>query len=131
MNKYQESLNFIVKNSCHSHKPCKECHINEICNNLVKPHLNRLQELIDKYERLEKSDESKEQYTIEQHQEIHELRDKVRQLEKALDLYIDWTTDCDFGYDNIPELYEKYKDEIENMGYTKGIKYILKKEVKE
>ena len=62
-------------------------------------------------------------------QEIHELWYKVRQLEKAIDLYIDWTTDCDFGYDNIPELYEKYKDKIENMGYREGIKYILKKEV--
>lgn len=49
-------------------------------------------------------------------------------LSKALDLLIDWVTDCDFGYDNIPEEYEHYKDEINNMGYNEGLRYIVMKE---
>ena len=51
-------------------------------------------------------------------------------LNKALDLLIDWVTDCNFGYDNIPEEYDKYADEIEKkeMGYSEGLKYILLKE---
>ena len=48
MNKYQESLDFIVKNSCPTHKACGECEINKRCNNLVKPHIDRLQELAEK-----------------------------------------------------------------------------------
>lgn len=49
-------------------------------------------------------------------------------LNKAFDLFIEWATDCDFGYDNIPEEYEKYKDEIERLGYNEGFKYIAIKE---
>ena len=48
MNKYYESLDFIVKNSCPSHMSCKQCHMNKICNNLVKPHIDRLQELVER-----------------------------------------------------------------------------------
>ena len=49
--------------------------------------------------------------------------------EKALRLLVEWAIECDFGYDNIPEEYEKYKDEIENMGYTEGLIYIAKMEI--
>lgn len=55
MNKCQESLDFIVKNSCPSHMSCKECHMNKICNNLVKSHIDRIQELIDEHKQLEKA----------------------------------------------------------------------------
>ena len=51
MNKYQESLDFIVKNSCPHRIVCRECKINKSCNNLVKCHIDRLQELIKKSER--------------------------------------------------------------------------------
>ena len=47
---------------------------------------------------------------------------------KGLRLLVDWAVDCDFGYDNIPEEYEKYKEEISDMRYTEGLIYIAKKE---
>lgn len=47
---------------------------------------------------------------------------------KGLRLLIDWAVDCGFGYDNIPEEYEKYKEEISDMHYTEGLIYIAKKE---
>ena len=54
-------------------------------------------------------------------------------LSKALNLLIKWVTDCDFGYDNIPEEYEKYADVIEKkeMGYSEGLRYILLEETNE
>ena len=48
MSKYQESLNFIVENSCPQKTNCKECIMEKSCNALVKPHLENLQELVDK-----------------------------------------------------------------------------------
>ena len=53
-------------------------------------------------------------------------------LSKALNLLIEWVTDCNFGYDNIPEEYEKYADVIEKkgMGYSEGLRYILLEETK-
>lgn len=47
----------------------------------------------------------------------------------ALRLLIDWAEQCGFGYDNFPEEYEQYKNEIEekNLGYIEGMIYIAKK----
>ena len=55
---------------------------------------------------------------------------REEQLDKALDLFIEWATDCDFGYDNIPALYENYKKDIKDMSYTEGLKYIVLAEVR-
>ena len=55
---------------------------------------------------------------------------REEQLDKALDLFIKWATDCDFGYDNIPALYEYYKKDIKDMSYTEGMKYIVLAEVR-
>lgn len=52
-----------------------------------------------------------------------------RKTEKALRLLLEWAIECDFGYDNIPEEYEKYKDDIEGMSYTDGLIYIARMEV--
>lgn len=52
-----------------------------------------------------------------------------RTTEKALRLLLEWAIECDFGYDNIPEEYEKYKDDIEGMSYTDGLIYIARMEV--
>lgn len=49
-------------------------------------------------------------------------------LSKALDLIIQWAVECDFGYDNIPNEYEHYQDEIKDMGYEEGLRYIVMKE---
>ena len=59
--------------------------------------------------------------------ESKEMR-KEEHLSKALDLIIDWMVDCGFGYDNIPEEYEYYKENIEAMGYNEGLRYIVRKE---
>ena len=47
----------------------------------------------------------------------------------ALRLFIEWASECDFGYDSIPDEYEKYKDDIEDMGWTEGLMYIVLKEI--
>lgn len=49
----------------------------------------------------------------------------------ALELLLDWAIECDFGYDNIPEEYEKYKDEIKDMDYKEGLIYIAEKKIEE
>lgn len=46
---------------------------------------------------------------------------------EALKLLIEWAEECGFGYDNFPEEYERYKDEIEGMGYTEGMIHIAKR----
>lgn len=51
-------------------------------------------------------------------------------LFKAFELFVDWIVACDFGYDNIPDEYETYKKEIENMDYEKGLMYIAIQEAK-
>lgn len=51
--------------------------------------------------------------------------------EKALRLLLDWAIDCGFGYDSFPEEYERYREEITNMGYTEGMIHIAKKVLEE
>jgi hypothetical protein len=49
----------------------------------------------------------------------------------ARELLLDWAIECDFGYDNIPDEYEKYKDEIADMDYKEGLIYIAEREIEE
>lgn len=51
--------------------------------------------------------------------------------EKALRLLLDWAIECGFGYDSFPEEYERYKEEITDMGYTEGMIHIAKKVLEE
>lgn len=51
--------------------------------------------------------------------------------EQALRLLLDWAIECGFGYDSFPEEYERYKEEITNMGYTEGMIYIAKRVLEE
>lgn len=48
MNKYQETLNNLVKVSCPTGKCCRECDIEKICNCEAKSYIDVLQELVDK-----------------------------------------------------------------------------------
>lgn len=64
MNKYQENLDFIVKNSCPQKTICRECNFNKSCNCLAKEHIDSLQELIENH---------------------FDLVEKYKELEKALD----------------------------------------------
>lgn len=54
----------------------------------------------------------------------------IKALEEntALNLLVDWAIQCDFGFDNFPEEYEKYKEDIKELGYKEGMVYIAKKE---
>ena len=54
---------------------------------------------------------------------------KAIQENPALKLLIEWAIQSGFGYDSIPEEYEKYKEEIKDMDYTEGLIYIAMKEV--
>lgn len=66
------------------------------------------------------------------------LDDKPKQAERlALDalkknagllLLAEWAEECGFGYDNIPEEYEKHKKTVEKMGYLEGLIYIAQQE---
>lgn len=53
--------------------------------------------------------------------------DELKTENEALNLLIEWAEKCDFGYDNFPEEYERYKDEIEDMGYIEGMIHIAKR----
>ncbi len=48
---------------------------------------------------------------------------------QAFRLFVEWAVECDFGYDNIPEEYEKYKDDIKGLDYAEGLIYIAMREV--
>lgn len=50
---------------------------------------------------------------------------------KALMLLLNWAVECDFGYDNFPEEYERYKDDIKDMEYIEGMIYIAEKVLEE
>lgn len=50
---------------------------------------------------------------------------------KALRLLLKWAIECDFGYDNFPEEYECYKEDVEDMDYIEGMIYIAKKVIEE
>lgn len=49
--------------------------------------------------------------------------------EKALLLLLEWAEECGFGYDSFPEEYERYKEDIEGMGYIEGMIYIAEREI--
>lgn len=51
---------------------------------------------------------------------------------EALKLFVDWAEECDFGYDQLPEEYEKYKTDLEekDLGYCEGLRYIAIQEAK-
>ena len=52
---------------------------------------------------------------------------------KAFQKYIGWTVDCDFGYDNIPDEFEKYQNDKKfmNLKYNEGLMYIAIQETLE
>ena len=62
--------------------------------------------------------------------EVSDLQDQIgcsfETVVKAFQKYVGWTTDCDFGYDNIPDEYETYKDDdkFKTLTYDSGLIYI-------
>lgn len=51
------------------------------------------------------------------------LKEQEKEI-KALRLLIEWATDCDFGFDQFPDEYERYKDEIKDMRYVDGMVHV-------
>lgn len=74
---------------------------------------------------------------IKDHDKYGELAEKIGcpldVVVKAFQKYIGWTTDCDFGYDNIPDEFEKYQNDKKfmNLKYNEGLMYIAIQETLE
>lgn len=52
-------------------------------------------------------------------------------LLKAFELFVNWAEECDFGYDNIPEEYEKYRTKLVDYDYIDGLMWIAYWEAEE
>ena len=57
--------------------------------------------------------------------------EKKNKTNKALMLLLNWAEECGFGYDNFPEEYERYENDIEDMDYIEGMIYIAEKVLEE
>ena len=54
------------------------------------------------------------------------LKEQKKEI-KALHLLVEWAEECDFGFDQFPDEYERYKDEIKDMKYIDGMIHIAKR----
>ena len=54
------------------------------------------------------------------------LKEQEKEI-KALCLLIEWAEECDFGFDQFPDEYERYKDEIKGMKYVEGMIHVAKR----
>ena len=54
------------------------------------------------------------------------LKEQAKEID-ALRLLLEWAEECDFGFDNFHEEYEKYKDEIKGMNYIDGMIHVAKR----
>jgi len=47
-------------------------------------------------------------------------------LLRAFFIFVNWAEECDFGYDNIPEEYQRYRNVLEErgIGYVEGLMWI-------
>lgn len=77
------------------------------------------------------SDEGSDTILQECFDKIIELSRKKNKRNKALMLLLNWAEECDFGYDNFPEEYERYEKDIEDMDYIEGMIYIAEKVLEE
>ena len=62
---------------------------------------------------------------------VRQIRDCSERLEldalkiiKSLYLLVEWAEECDFGYDQFPDEYEKYRNEIQDMNYIDGLIHV-------
>lgn len=54
------------------------------------------------------------------------LKEQEKEI-KALRLLVEWAEECDFGFDQFPDEYKRYKDEIKDMKYIDGMIHIAKR----
>lgn len=62
--------------------------------------------------------------------ENEQLKQGLSLYKKALELFVNWADECDFGYDNLGDLYSEYKDEVESLKYQEGLIHIAVSEAK-
>ena len=63
-------------------------------------------------------------------EENEQLKQELKLYKKALELFVNWADECDFGYDNLGDLYSEYKDEVESLKYQEGLIHIAVSEAK-
>lgn len=66
----------------------------------------------------------------EMQEENEQLKQGLKLYKKALELFVNWADECDFGYDNLGDLYSEYKDEVESLKYQEGLIHIAVSEAK-
>lgn len=54
------------------------------------------------------------------------LKEQAKEI-KALHLLVERAEECDFGFDQFPDEYERYKDEIKDMKYIDGMIHVAKR----
>ena len=83
-------------------------------------------------EEIQKNSENWYNKYKELEKENKKLKERLELYKKAFCVFVNWAEECDFGYDNIPNEFVKYKDELEKkeIGYIEGLMYIALKEVK-
>ena len=57
---------------------------------------------------------------------IELLKEQENEI-KSLRLLVEWAEECDFGFDQFPDEYERYKDEIKDMKYIDGMVHVAKR----
>ena len=50
---------------------------------------------------------------------------------QALRLLVEWAVDCGFGFDNFPDEYERYKDELTGLGYIESMIHVAKRTIED
>ncbi len=75
---------------------------------------------------------STEEKALDVLDEIQELIEDKQFCKTYKEEFVDWAEECDFGYDQLPEEYEKYKTDLEEKGldYCEGLRYIAIQEAK-
>lgn len=74
------------------------------------------------------NDEACVQWLIEDAYKL--LKEQEKEI-KALKLLLEWAEESDFGFDYFPDEYEKYKNEIGEMGYTDAMIHVARRVIEE
>ena len=57
---------------------------------------------------------------------VNLLQEQGKEI-KALRLLVEWAEECDFGFDQFPDEYERYKNEITDMKYIDAMIHVAKR----
>ena len=102
----------------------------ELENNVYKA-VTKYDIAVDKEELIKALKYDRNQYNLGYNRGFQDGVYSEEDENKALRLLLKWAVECDFGYDNFPEEYECYKEDIEDMDYIEGMIYIAKKVIEE